>query len=104
MSDGRPRFVRAEVREGAPSLLMCYLAYTIRRGLMQTQKIGIREFRERLSTEEDWPVLARALALECPIRTEDANFFGAGVATWTTDRVELLLSEAEPDPGEPNDE
>jgi predicted nucleic acid-binding protein len=52
--------------------------------------------RQRLKKrdEEDWPVLATALALECPIWTEDADFFGAGVATWTTDRVELLLSES----------
>jgi predicted nucleic acid-binding protein len=58
--------------------------------------------RERLSRrdEEDWPVLATALALECPIWTEDADFFGAGVATWTTDRVELLLRGFEFDPGE----
>jgi predicted nucleic acid-binding protein len=49
--------------------------------------------------EEDWPVLATALALECPIWTEDEDFFGAGVATWTTDRVELLLRESRADPG-----
>ncbi len=53
--------------------------------------------RQRLQKrdEDDWPVLATALALECPIWTEDADFFGAGVATWTTDRVELLLREAQ---------
>jgi predicted nucleic acid-binding protein len=58
--------------------------------------------RQRLKKrdEEDWPVLATALALECPIWTEDADFFGAGVATWTTDRVELLLSESRPDLGD----
>ncbi len=52
--------------------------------------------RQRLKKrdEQDWPVLATALALECPIWTEDADFFGAGVATWTTDRVELLLSQS----------
>jgi predicted nucleic acid-binding protein len=51
--------------------------------------------RQRLKKrdEEDWPVLAAALALECPIWTEDSDFFGSGVATWTTDRVELLLAE-----------
>jgi predicted nucleic acid-binding protein len=57
--------------------------------------------RQRLQRrdEEDWPVLATALALECPIWTEDADFFGAGVATWTTDRVELLLVESRVNPG-----
>ncbi|HWB96794.1 MAG TPA: PIN domain-containing protein [Bryobacteraceae bacterium] len=54
--------------------------------------------------EEDWPVLATALALKCPIWTEDADFFGAGIATWTTDRVELLLRDAQTDLSEPNDE
>lgn len=51
--------------------------------------------RERIARrdEDDWPVLATALALECPIWTEDTDFFGCGVATWTTDRVELYLSK-----------
>jgi predicted nucleic acid-binding protein len=37
-------------------------------------------------------MLALALALKAPIWTEDSDFFGCGVATWTTDRVEELLS------------
>lgn len=41
---------------------------------------------------DDWPVLACAMALGCPVWTEDADFFGAGVATWTTDRVALYLA------------
>ena len=44
--------------------------------------------------EDDWPILAPALALGCPIWTEDTDFFGCGVATWTTDRVELYLENA----------
>lgn len=35
-----------------------------------------------------------ALALGCPIWTADQDFFGCGVATWTTDRVELYLADA----------
>ncbi len=52
--------------------------------------------RERIEKrdEDDWPVLAAALALGCPIWTEDTDFFGCGVATWTTDRVELYLAKA----------
>ncbi len=42
--------------------------------------------------EDDWPIVAAALALSCPIWTEDKDFFGAGVATWTSDLVELYLS------------
>jgi predicted nucleic acid-binding protein len=40
---------------------------------------------------DDWPVLACAMALGCAVWTEDSDFFGAGVATWTTDRVELYF-------------
>jgi predicted nucleic acid-binding protein len=43
---------------------------------------------------DDWPVLAAALVIECPIWTEDQDFFGVGVPTWTTDRVEIYLGEA----------
>ena len=46
---------------------------------------------------DDWPVLACALLLSCPIWTEDRDFFGTGVATWTTASVELYLTE--PNPG-----
>jgi predicted nucleic acid-binding protein len=41
---------------------------------------------------DDWPVLACALMLGCPVWTEDTDFFGTGVATWTTDRIDLYLA------------
>jgi predicted nucleic acid-binding protein len=41
---------------------------------------------------DDWPILAAALAIDCPIWTEDRDFFGTGVGTWTTDRVELFFN------------
>ncbi|CAG7603611.1 Elongation factor P--(R)-beta-lysine ligase [Leucobacter soli] len=37
----------------------------------------------------DWPVVAASLALSCPVWTEDHDFFGAGVATWTSANVEM---------------
>lgn len=40
---------------------------------------------------DDWPVVAVALLLDFPIWTEDQDFFGSGIATWTTDHVELYL-------------
>ncbi|HTQ62888.1 MAG TPA: PIN domain-containing protein [Candidatus Solibacter sp.] len=51
------------------------------------------EARQRLRgrDESDWPVLASALGLACPIWTEDADFFGIGVPVWTTNRVEIFL-------------
>ncbi len=47
------------------------------------------ESLERISSRDihDWPVVACALLFECPIWTEDKDFFGTGVATWSTDRV-----------------
>lgn len=47
---------------------------------------------------DDWPIIAAALALDCSIWTEDKDFFGAGVATWTSDLVEIYLSGDQPDP------
>jgi predicted nucleic acid-binding protein len=49
---------------------------------------------QRIATRDadDWPVLACAMTIGCPVWTEDADFFGTGVATWTTDRVELYLA------------
>jgi len=51
------------------------------------------EARERLRErdETDWPVLAIALVLDCDIWSEDQDFFGTGVAVWTTNRIEILL-------------
>ena len=39
----------------------------------------------------DWPAVAGALQFDCPVWTEDADFFGSGVATWTTATVEIFL-------------
>ena len=53
------------------------------------------EARQRLHgrDESDWPILASALALSCSIWTEDADFFGTGIAVWTTSRVEIFLKQ-----------
>lgn len=49
------------------------------------QRIAVRD-------ADDWPILACAMAMGCPVWTEDTDFFGAGIATWTTDRVALYLT------------
>jgi predicted nucleic acid-binding protein len=41
----------------------------------------------------DWPAVAAALLLDCPVWTEDKDFLGAGIATWTTATVELYLGD-----------
>lgn|SRR6185312_2811402 len=52
--------------------------------------------RDRMSSRdiEDWPIVATSLLLDCAIWTEDQDFFGSGVATWTTANVELFLKGA----------
>jgi predicted nucleic acid-binding protein len=54
------------------------------------------EALERIAVRDpdDWPVVALALATGAAVWTEDQDFFGSGVATWTTDRVELCLRNA----------
>jgi predicted nucleic acid-binding protein len=54
---------------------------------LQTQALQRISMRDA----DDWPVLACAMTIACPVWTEDADFFGTGIATWTTDRVELYL-------------
>ena len=53
--------------------------------------------RERLRNrdEDDWSFLALALLLKCPVWTEDTDFFGTGVPTWTSDRVEMFFKNTE---------
>jgi predicted nucleic acid-binding protein len=53
------------------------------------------EARKRLGARdpEDWPILAAALALGCPIWTEDTDFFGCGVATWTSSSIDIFLTQ-----------
>jgi predicted nucleic acid-binding protein len=53
------------------------------------------EARKRFGPRDpdDWPILASALALGCPIWTEDTDFFGCGVAIWTSNNVEIFLED-----------
>jgi predicted nucleic acid-binding protein len=49
------------------------------------QRISMRD-------ADDWPILACAMTLGCPVWTEDTDFFGTGVPIWTTDRVGLYFA------------
>ncbi len=53
------------------------------------------EARKRLGARDpdDWPILAAALALGCPIWTEDTDFFGCGVGTWTSSSIDVFLAQ-----------
>lgn len=88
-----PTILGARGIEASPALKLLYLVSRI----VQTVEAGtysqfedIARLRQR--DEDDWPVLAAALTLGCPVRTEDTDFFGCGVSTWTTDRIELYLA------------
>jgi len=41
---------------------------------------------------KDWTIVALALSLNCPIWTEDQDFFGIGIATWNTRNIEIYLN------------
>jgi predicted nucleic acid-binding protein len=58
--------------------------------LYSSQEDNARQ-RLRGRDEDDWPILAAALGLGWPVWTEDTDFFGTGVAVWTTGRIEIFL-------------
>jgi predicted nucleic acid-binding protein len=66
------------------------LVVSVDRGLYADQEEHARQ-RIQHRDPDDWPVVAVALLLDFPISTEDPDFFGAGVATWTTKTVGFYL-------------
>ncbi|TKD52983.1 PIN domain-containing protein [Sphingomonas baiyangensis] len=51
------------------------------------------EARARLEAggQSDWPVLATALAFDAEIWSRDVDFFGIGVAVWTTRNISRAI-------------
>jgi predicted nucleic acid-binding protein len=91
-----PEILERRKVPAAPSMaILDQLAGVVQTVEAETYQTFERIARQRIDRrdEDDWPVLAVALALGCAIWTEDADFFGCGVATWTTDRVELYLAD-----------
>jgi predicted nucleic acid-binding protein len=68
------------------------LVETVDRTLYEEHEQTARE-RMRSRDVGDWPIAATSLLLDCPIWTEDQDFFGSGIATWTTANVELYLRD-----------
>jgi len=104
-----PDVAFAEAREHLPNILtkrgvpvppalalLASLAEVVQEVDFETYSVLEVTARQRLRGRdlEDWPVLATALLMRCPIWTEDTDFFGTGVATWTTDRVEMFFQSA----------
>ena len=76
------------------SRTLSYLAALVQSVDRDTGQVYESPARARIGArdEDAWPVLAVALAFNCPIWTEDNDFFGCRVATWTTGKVELYLN------------
>lgn len=91
-----PEILTKHDRAGQVEAALAYLTQ-LRKTVVPVPEEAYREQRpEALARIEqrdpdDWPILASAMVLDCPIWTEDNDFFGSGVPTWTTDRVELYL-------------
>ena len=71
------------------SSLKC-LIQTVDKSIYQEHAV---EAQQRIKSRDfhDWPIVATALALNCPIWTEDQDFFGLGLPVWTTDRIHLFF-------------
>lgn len=97
--DAREYIPRLSERRGLDSALALSILEQVSRMVATVDKSLYEEFeqlaRERVEARDadDWPVVAVALMLDLPIWTEDQDFFGSGIATWTTDRVELYLRD-----------
>lgn len=83
---------RGQPAADVPSTLK-YLQTLVELAAQETYGDFEEEARPRLRgrDEDDWPILATALALACPVWSEDTDFFGTGVAVWTTNRIEIFL-------------
>lgn len=53
----------------------------------------MHEAKQRVQSRDiaDWPIVATALMFNCPVWTEDQDFFGSGLPIWTTDRIHLFF-------------
>jgi len=68
------------------SVALSYLQVLVEPVFRETYDPFEEGTRQRLRgrDEDDWPMIATALAFECPIWTEDTDIFGTGIAVWTT--------------------
>ena len=66
------------------------LVEVVERSLYEEYEASARE-RMISRDEQDWPIVATALLLKSPVWTEDRDFFGSGIATWTSETIALYL-------------
>jgi predicted nucleic acid-binding protein len=67
-----------------------HLVEIVDRSLYEEHEASARE-RMISRDEADWPIVATSLLLKCPVWTEDRDFFGSGIPTWTSETVELYF-------------
>ena len=70
-----------------------HIVQVVDRSLYEPQEAAAKS-RIAHRDEADWPIVATSLLLDCPVWTEDQDFFGSGVATWTTRTVEVYLRDS----------
>lgn len=89
----------AAKRKEIPELAELFLVLVIRSVVLVVDRSLYEEFEERARARissrdaDDWPIVATALLIDAPIWTEDQDFFGSGIATWTSNNVELYLRD-----------
>ena len=100
LADARRHSASISARKGVDPDLAESVLNTITGGLIQVVDRSLyEEFEERARARissrdpDDWPIVATALLLDAPIWTEDRDFFGSGIATWTSDKIELYLRD-----------
>ena len=71
---------------------LTYIVYSISSETYETLE---NEAKERIAERDpnDWPLVALSLLFDCPVWTEDNDFFGTGIAVWNTRNVEIYLSQ-----------
>jgi len=69
------------------------LRYIVQSLEPETYALFEQDAKKRIAERDpdDWPVVAIALLLNCPIWTEDKDFFGIGIATWQTQHIQIYL-------------
>jgi len=100
-ADAERHIPTISVRRGVDPALAQQVLSQMLGGLIQVVDRSLyEEFEERARARissrdtDDWPVVATALLLNAPIWTKDKDFFGSGIATWTSDRIEIYLRDA----------
>jgi len=87
----------AKLRNLDPEHSRAYLSQLLQTCINVVDRTLYEEFETRAKARiasrdpNDWPIVATALLLDAPIWTEDQDFFGCGIPTWTSNKIELYL-------------